>query len=62
MSRDFVAVVVEESCNKSSLKNLRKDAKGQRAINESSERRKENVETFYKQRGRNRIKLAGFGG
>ena len=32
-----------------------------READENSERRKERDETFHKKRGRNRIKLAGFG-
>ena len=35
----------------------RKDARGEGRIDESSERRKESVETFHKQKSRNRIKL-----
>ena len=55
-------VFLEERCNKSSFENSRKDARGQGRINESSERRKESVETFHKQGSRNRMKLTSFGG
>ena len=51
----------EKRCNRSSLKNLGKDARGQRRVDESREGRKKGMETFHKNRGRNRIMLAGLG-
>ena len=44
------------------FENLRNDARGQGRDDESSELRKESIETFHKKRGRNQIKLASFGG
>ena len=35
--------------------------KGQERVDKSSERSKENVQTFQKKRGRNQMKLVGFG-
>ena len=41
-------VCFEKRCNNSSLENSRKDARGQGRVDETSEKREESIETFYK--------------
>ena len=51
----------EERLTRALLK-LRKAATVKGRINENSQRREDSVEAFHKQRGRERIKMAGFRG